>query len=48
MDDEAAEDDGVETFLEETLPPANLLLSALSTSWAISSTENSEASNYHY
>ena len=41
-DDEADEEDGVDPFLEVTLPPPSLLLSALSTSWAISFTENNE------
>ena len=41
-DDEADDEDGVDPFLEVTLPPPSLLLSALSTSCAISSTENKQ------
>ena len=42
-DEEEDEDEGVEPFLEATLPPTNLLLSALSTSWATSFTEKLKA-----
>lgn len=36
--DEDDDEDGTDAFLDETLPPASLLLSALSTSWATSFT----------
>jgi hypothetical protein len=44
-DDE--EEDGVDAFLDVTLPPASLLLSALSTSWATSFTEVETSSILH-
>ena len=37
--DEEDDEDGTDAFLDETLPPASLLFSALSTSWATSFTK---------
>lgn len=46
--DEEDDEDGVDAFFDETLAPASLLLSALSTSWATSFTKVDTSSMLYY